>query len=216
MPTGNGLCTPCGSLVCSFHLSRAEILTSLICPTMCLACSYCAINHHSTNIGTRGARRLSHIHSRGFRNTNAHCAMASECRWRNRLFPNPRSHLAFVHGDVGDAVKSQLAVSSSAQQLCELNHIECRHVGGQWRNVPILSCSWISSSCICTKEQQCHCSSHGDQQWQQHHSHCRAECTFAWIMDLALWISSCTRCRCKLEPHHRLHHSFDAEHATME
>ena len=35
-------------------------------------------------------------------------------------------------------------------------------------------------------------------------------------MDLALWISSCTRCRCKLEHHHRLHYSFVADHITME
>jgi len=149
----------------SFSSNRAEILTSIICLTRCLMCSYCTIDHHSTVIGARGARKLGHIHSRGFRDTNARCAMASECRWRSELFPNLRSHITFVHGDVGDAIKSQLAVSSSAQQLCELNHIECCHVGGQWRNVPILSCSWISSGCVCTKEQQCHCSTRGDQQW---------------------------------------------------
>jgi len=93
--------------------------------------SWPTFNHHSTNLGSRGARRIGHIHSGGCRNTNAHCAMASECRWRRDLYANLRSHITFLHGDVGNAVKSQLAVSSSAQQRVWLNLIECRHVGGQ-------------------------------------------------------------------------------------
>jgi len=35
-------------------------------------------------------------------------------------------------------------------------------------------------------------------------------------MDLALWTSFCTRYWCKLEHHHQVHHSFVADHATME